>query len=301
MDYKGITLTAIFLQDKGILMISEKEFDLVVNSKKSRLELNLKDVFRHRDVIFMFVKRNFSMQYKQSILGPLWFIMNPLISTFISTVVFGNIAKIESDGVPYFLFYLAGFTLWNYFATCVTTTASTFIENANIMGKVYFPRLTVPISSVMFAAINMLIVFAMTIITIIVYKLLGSHVQPNWTAVFVPLYMVQTAALALGVGIIVSSLTTKYRDLSIMVSFCISLWMYLTPVVYPVTMAKGLLGKLIMANPMSPVIQNFKYALLGSGTFELNFWLVSLAFTVLIDFFGIMLFNKVEKTFMDTI
>ena len=282
-------------------MISEKEFDLVVSSKKSRLELNLKEVYRHRDLIFMFVKRNFSMQYKQTILGPLWFIMNPLISTIISTIVFGNIAKIESDGVPYFLFYLAGFTLWNYFATCVTTTASTFIENANIMGKVYFPRLTVPISSVMFAAINMLIVFGMTLFTIVIYGFLGCPVRPNWTAVFIPLYMIQTAALGLGVGIIVSSLTTKYRDLSIMVSFGVSLWMYLTPVVYPVTMAKGLLGKLIMANPMSPVIQNFKYALLGAGTFELNFWIISLAVTVVIDLLGIMLFNKVEKTFMDTV
>ncbi|MBQ9539452.1 MAG: ABC transporter permease [Treponema sp.] len=282
-------------------MISEKDFDFVVSAKKKWYGLNLKEVYRHRDLIYMFVKRSFTMQYKQTVLGPLWFILNPLISTFISTIVFGNIAGIKSDGIPYFLFYLTGFTLWNYFATCITTTANTFVENANIMGKVYFPRLSMPISAVFFAAINMLVVFAMTLITMAVYRLKGSAIMPNLTLLLIPVYMVQTAALGLGVGIIISSLTTKYRDLSILVGFGVSLWMYLTPVVYPMSTVRGLLGTLIMINPMSPVIQNFKYALLGAGTFELRFWLASLAVTVVIDLLGIMLFNKVEKNFMDTV
>ena len=282
-------------------MISEKDFDFVVSAQKKWYGLNLKEVYMHRDLIYMFVKRNFTMKYKQTILGPLWFIVNPLISTIISTIVFGNIAGIESDGVPYFLFYLTGFSLWNYFANCVTATASTFTQNASIMGKVYFPRLTVPISSVLFSAINMLVVFAIILIAMTVYALKGCSIAPNWTALFIPIYMIQTAMLGFGVGIIVSSLTTKYRDLSILVGFGVSLWMYLTPVVYPISTVSGMLETFIMINPMSSVIQNFKYSLLGVGRFEVFYWSLSITFTIVIDLFGIMLFNKIEKNFMDTI
>lgn len=276
-------------------------WDIVVTPERKWDELNLKEVFRYKDLIYLFVKRNFVSQYKQTVLGPLWFIINPLLTSFISTIIFGNIAHIESEGVPYFLFYLTGYCLWNYFSTCVNNTAATFTENAGIMGKVYFPRLTMPISSVVFSAINMLIVFALILITIIFYSLKGCVICPNWTLAFIPLYMLQTAALGLGVGIIVSSLTTKYRDLLVLVGFGLSLWMYLTPVVYPISTVDGLLGTLIMINPMSSIIQNLKYALLGVGSFEFTFWLLSIATTIALDLLGILLFNKVEKTFMDTV
>ena len=279
----------------------EDEFELVVTPERKWYDLKLKEVMKYRDLIFLLVKRSFTAQYKQTILGPMWFLINPLISSFISTIIFGNIAHIESDGVPYFLFYLTGYTLWNYFSTCVNNTASTFTENAGIMGKVYFPRLTMPISSVLYAGINMLIVFAMTVITIVIYVIQGCAIRPNWTIVLIPLYMLQTAALGLGVGIIISSLTTKYRDLSILVGFGISLWMYLTPVAYPMSNVDGILGTLIMINPMSPIIQNFKYALLNTGSFIGEYWIISIVVTVILNLLGILLFNKVEKTFMDTV
>lgn len=282
-------------------MTFENEFELIVTPERKWYEFKLKEVIKYKDLIILFVKRSFASQYKQTILGPAWFIINPLISSFISTIIFGNIAHIQSDGIPYFLFYLTGYTLWNYFAVCVNSTASTFTGNAGIMGKVYFPRLTMPISSVLYAAINMLIVFTMTIVTIIVYVIRGCEIHPNWTIVLIPIYMLQTAALGLGVGIIVSSLTTKYRDLSILVSFGISLWMYLTPVVYPMSATDGVLGIIILINPMSSIIQNFKYALLGTGNFVSFFWLLSIVITIVLDLIGIFLFNRIEKTFMDTV
>ncbi len=279
----------------------DEEFDLVVTPDRKWYDLKLKEVFKYRDLILLFVKRSFTSVYKQTILGPAWFIINPLISSVVSTVIFSKIAGIASDGIPYFLFYLTGYTLWNYFSSCVNNTASTFTGNASIMGKVYFPRLTMPISSVIFSAINMLIVFLMTLIAIAVYVMLGYEIQPNLTVFLIPVYMVQTAALGLGIGIIVSSLTTKYRDLSLLVGFGISLWMYLTPIVYPMSAVGGRLETIIMLNPMSSVIQNFKYALLGSGDFELSYWLISIAVTLTVDIIGVLLFNRVEKTFMDTV
>jgi len=279
----------------------DEEFDLVVTPDRKWYDLKLKEVFKYRDLILLFVQRSFTSVYKQTILGPAWFIINPLISSVVSTVIFSKIAGIASDGIPYFLFYLTGYTLWNYFSSCVNNTASTFTGNASIMGKVYFPRLTMPISSVIFSAINMLIVFLMTLIAIAVYVMLGYEIQPNLTVFLIPVYMVQTAALGLGIGIIVSSLTTKYRDLSLLVGFGISLWMYLTPIVYPMSAVGGRLETIIMLNPMSSVIQNFKYALLGSGDFELSYWLISIAVTLTVDIIGVLLFNRVEKTFMDTV
>lgn len=279
----------------------DEEFDLVVTPDRKWYDLKLKEVFKYRDLILLFVKRSFTSVYKQTILGPAWFIINPLISSVVSTVIFSKIAGIASDGIPYFLFYLTGYTLWNYFSSCVNNTASTFTGNASIMGKVYFPRLTMPMSSVIFSAINMLIVFLMTLIAIAVYVMLGYEIQPNLTVFLIPVYMVQTAALGLGIGIIVSSLTTKYRDLSLLVGFGISLWMYLTPIVYPMSAVGGRLETIIMLNPMSSVIQNFKYALLGSGDFELSYWLISIAVTLTVDIIGVLLFNRVEKTFMDTV
>ncbi len=280
---------------------NSENWDIVITPKRKWYELRVGEVFRYRDLIWLLVKRSFSAQYKQTVLGPLWFIINPLITTFISTLIFGNIAKIESDGVPYFLFYLCGYTLWNYFSTCVTQTSNTFATNANIMGKVYFPRLTMPIASVIFSAVNMLIIFVMSLITILIYRLNGTEIRMSAMVLIIPLLMIQTAVLGLGVGIIISSLTTKYRDLTILVGFGVQLWMYITPVVYPMTSVEGPLKTIILLNPMSAVIQNYKYALLGIGTFELHYWLISIAITIVLFFGGVLLFNKVEQTFMDTV
>lgn len=276
-------------------------WDVVITPKRKWYELRLKEVYSYRDLIWLLVKRSFSAQYKQTVLGPLWFIINPLITSFISTLVFGNIAGIESDGVPYFLFYLCGYTLWNYFSTCVNQTSTTFTTNANIMGKVYFPRLTMPISAVIFSALNMIIIFFLSVIAMIVYGLRGFEIHTTVMVWIIPLLMVQTAVLGLGVGIIISSLTTKYRDLTILVGFGIQLWMYITPVVYPMTAVKGTLKTVILLNPMSAVIQNYKYALLGIGTFEPLYWLISIAMTAILFILGVLLFNNVEQTFMDTV
>ena len=273
----------------------------VITPKRKWYDFNIKELIQYRDLVFMFVKRSFTSQYKQTILGPLWFIINPLLTSFISTVVFGGIAGIKTGEVPYFLFYLCGFTLWNYFATCVNQTSTTFSTNANIMGKVYFPRLTMPISSVIFAAINMLVVFVMTVMVMIVYSFKGCPIRPNIYLVLLPVLVIQTAALGLGVGIIVSSLTTKYRDLVVLVSFGVNLWMYATPVVYPLEQVSGKLRTAVLINPMSAVINNFRYALLGEGEFEFFWWIVSIVVTFIMLLLGILLFNKVEKTFMDTV
>lgn len=276
-------------------------WEIIIVPNRKWYDLRISELGRYKDLIWLFVKRSFTAQYKQTILGPLWFIINPLITSVISTVIFGNIAGLESDGVPYFLFYLCGYTLWNYFSTCVNTTSSTFTANAGIMGKVYFPRLTMPISSVIFAGINMIVVFILSIITMIVYSMQGYEFHIGAIVVIIPVLMIQTAVLGLGVGIIVSSLTTKYRDLVILVSFGLSLWMYLTPVVYPMTQVTGKLKTLILLNPMSAIIQNYKYALLGIGTFEFGYWILSIVITVIVFLLGVLLFNKVEQTFMDTV
>lgn len=279
----------------------ENDWDVVITPDRKWYELKLKEVFQYKDLIFLFVKRNFSAQYKQTILGPLWFIITPLLSSFVSTIIFGNIAGIGSDGVPYFLFYLCGYTLWNYFSTCVSVTSSTFVANAGIMGKVYFPRLTMPIASVIFSALNMIIIFVMSAVTMAIYLCRGYEIHPNILILVIPVLMIQTALLGLGAGIIVSSLTTKYRDLTILVGFGLNLWMYLTPVVYPMSEVHGVLRTLILINPMSAVIQNYKYALLGIGSFEGFYWLTSMCVTAGVFLIGVLLFNKVEGTFMDTV
>ena len=273
----------------------------VISSKRKWYELDLKELVRYRDLIYMFVKRNFTAQYKQTILGPLWFIINPLLTSFISTVVFGGIARIESDGIPYFLFYLCGFTLWNYFATCVNQTSTTFTANAAIMGKVYFPRLTMPISSVIYAAINMIIVLFMTVITAIICSYRGVELHITPCVLLIPVLIIQTAALSLGVGIIISSLTTKYRDLAVLTTFGVNLWMYATPVVYPLSKVSGKLRLAVSLNPMSAIINNFRYAMLGVGELETFWWGISAILTVVTLMIGVLLFNSVEKTFMDTV
>lgn len=280
--------------------MSEKQIT-VIKPKTGWLEINFREVKQYRDLIFLFVKRNFVVQYKQTILGPLWFIINPLLTTVMFTFVFGTIAGLSTDEVPQFAFYLSGTALWQYFATCLNQTSTTFTGNAHIFGKVYFPRITMPIATVIFSLISFGVVFIMSIITNCIYMLQGANITPNWSVILIPILVIQVAVLGLGFGIIISSLTTKYRDLAVLVSFGVQLWMYATPVAYSKSQLSPMLCKIVMLNPVSPIICNFRYALLGCGEFEVGYWLISMVVTVVVLAIGIIMFNRVEKTFMDTV
>lgn len=274
---------------------------IVIKPKTGLLEVDLKELWRYRDLIFLFVKRNFSATYKQTILGPLWFVINPLVTTVLYTLVFGGIAGLSTAGVPQFAFYLCSNAIWQYFANCITQTSNTFVNNSGIMGKVYFPRLVMPISAVIYALINFGIVFAMSMIVNIVYAIQGSNVHLGVGLLLVPILVLQAAMLSLGVGIIVSSLTTKYRDLQVVVGFGVSLWMYASPVVYTIEQIPEKWRSLLLLNPMAPLVNNFRYAVLGCGSFETTYWIASWGVTVVLLMVGVLLFNKVEKTFMDTV
>ena len=279
----------------------EQQWKRVIEPKTRLLDLKLGELVEYRDLIWMFVKRSFKSAYKQTILGPLWFIINPLITSLLFTVVFGGIAKISTDGVPQFLFYMAGNTAWSYFATCITATSSTFTANAGVFGKVYFPRLVMPISTVIYSVLSFLIQLTMMIGFMIYFVAIGENVHPNMYICLVPVFVLHMAAMGLGFGIIISSLTTKYRDLSILVGFGVQLWMYITPIVYPVSTLSEKAKSLIMLNPMAPIINNFKYAFLGCGQMEWGYWGISAIVTLVVLFIGLVIFNRVEKTFMDTV
>lgn len=281
--------------------MGESQKKTVIKPKTGWFEIDIKELVRYRYLVFMFVKRNFSVQYKQTILGPLWFIINPLLTTGMFTFVFGKVAGIPTDGVPQFLFYMSGNTFWSFFATCLTSTSSTFTNNAGLFGKIYFPRLTVPVSTVIFSGISFLIQLGMLICFTIYYAFSGAEISVHRELLLLPVWMIQIALLGLGVGILISSLTTKYRDFTILVSFGVQLWMYVTPVVYPVSSLSGRRRFILLLNPVAPVINNFRYALLGCGTMEWGFWLVSLAITTAMLAFGIIIFSRVEKDFMDTV
>src|SRR6476620_3609570 len=279
-----------------------KEWDMVIRPKIGWLDLHLADLWRYRDLTAMFVWRDFVAQYKQTILGPLWNILQPLFTTLIFTVVFGKMAKLPTDGVPPLLFYLAGVTCWSYFADCVSRTSATFIGNAAIFGKVYFPRLSVPLSHVISSMIKFAIQFALFLTFLIFYWMEGTAVQPSAAIALTPLLLLLMAGLSLGAGIIVSALTTRYRDLQQLVVFGVQLMMYATPVVYPLSMiGGGSFRWLILANPMTPIVETFRYAYLGSGTLDAVYLCYSAGFTAVVLLVGIVLFNHVERTFMDTV
>lgn len=273
-----------------------------IESKSKLLDLNLKEVWRYRDLIILFTKRSFKVRYKQTILGPAWLLLNPFITSVMYNIVFGVIAGLSTEGVPQLLFYMGSNAVWAFFAACLTTTANTFLSNAGIFGKVYFPRLTMPVSSVLGALINFCIQFLMFGF-FWVYFIAVHQVSPNW--IYIPLFvlvLLQLGCLGLGFGIIISSLTTKYRDLGILVGFGVQLWMYGTPVVYPISVLNNPTLKLLVhINPVSQALETFRYIFLGTGEVSLFWWTVSAAITFVVLFLGIVLFNRVEKTFMDTI
>lgn len=280
--------------------MSEK-WTTIIKPKTGLFDINLKELIQYKDLIIMFVKRDFKTLYKQTILGPLWIIINPLLTTIMYTIVFGNIANISTDGMPQIVFYMLGTTVWTYFSASLTKTASTFTANAAILGKVYFPRLVMPISTVLSGLINFGVQFVMFLLFAIYYYVKGDPINPNVYILITPLLLLQLALLSLGFGIIISSLTTKYRDLAVLVGFGVQLWMYATPVVYPASQIGGKLKTLMMLNPVSPIVESFRYAFLGSGSIPFNFLLISMVNTLIVLLIGVVLFSKVEKTFMDTV
>ena len=273
----------------------------IIKPKTGWFDINLKELIQYKDLIVMFVKRDFKTMYKQTILGPLWIIINPLMTTLMYTIVFGNIANISTDGMPQIVFYMLGTTVWTYFSSCLTKTSSTFTGNAAIFGKVYFPRLVTPISTVISGLINFGVQFLMFLGFMAYFMIKGSPIEPNLWILITPLLLVQLAALALGFGIIISSMTTKYRDLAVLVTFGVQLWMYATPVVYPASQIGGKLKTLMMLNPVSPIVESFRYAFLGSGSIPWNYLGISVVTTLVVLFAGVVLFSRVEKTFMDTV
>lgn len=282
----------------------EKHWTAIIKPKKKMFDLNLKEVYKYKDLIWLFVKRDIKTRYKQTVLGPLWFIIQPLLSSVIHTIVFGTIAGIAPGGVPQYLFFLAGSISWGLFSGCLSSTSNTFVSNAGVFGKVYFPRLTTPIATVITQMFNFLIQFAIFMLMSLIFFLSGEYFEITWAAALLPLLMLQMALLGLGCGIIISSLTTKYRDLQVLVGFGMSLWMYLTPVVYSAASIGG--GKfytVMMLNPVSPIIEIFKYGWLGGGAGSMPwlYWGISWIFTFVVLFFGIIIFNKIEKNFMDTV
>ena len=280
---------------------SKKDWDIIIQPKTRWFDLHLADLLRYRDLTILFVWRDFVSSYKQTILGPLWHLITPLITTLIFTIIFNRIADIPTDGLPPFLFYMCGLTAWNYFADCLNRTSGTFISNANIFGKVYFPRLIVPVSVVLSNLVKFIIQFALFIGFMLFFGLRGSSIHPNLFMLLTPYLLVLMAALGLGAGIIVSSLTTRYRDLQVLVGFGVQLLMYATPIVYPLSAVPDKYRWLVLMNPMTSVIEAFRYAFLGNGAFNILYLSYSTGATLLILFLGILLFNHVEKTFMDTV
>ena len=279
----------------------DNNWTTIIKPKTGWFDINLKELIQYKDLIVMFVKRDFKTMYKQTILGPLWIIINPLMTTLMFTVVFGNIANISTDGMPQIVFNMLGTTVWTYFSSCLTKTSSTFTGNAAIFGKVYFPRLVTPISTVISGLINFGVQFLMFLGFMAYFMIKGSPIEPNLWILITPLLLVQLAALALGFGIIISSMTTKYRDLAVLVTFGVQLWMYATPVVYPASQIGGKLKTLMMLNPVSPIVESFRYAFLGSGSIPWNYLGISVVTTLVVLFAGVVLFSRVEKTFMDTV
>ena len=281
---------------------SKSYWTTTITPKDKLLAVDWREVWRYRDLFLLFVDRNFRTAYKQTILGPLWFVITPVLSVFVYVAVFGGIANIPTDGVPAVLFYLLGIAIWTYFASCVSATSNSFVTNADIFGKVYFPRIIMPLVAVTTNLLTLAIQLAIFAAFYIGYVATGTALTLHWQIVLFPLLIVLLALMAVGFGMIFSSLTTKYRDLQIMLTKLISLWVYATPVIYPLSMVTNPKLHLAMSlNPVTPVMEAAKYALLGQGQFSWLWLGYSAACTLVLLVLGLMLFNKVQKSFMDTV
>ena len=284
--------------------MDQKEWDIIIQPNSKLFNLNLKEVWRYKDLLNMYVKRDIVTLYKQTILGPIWYIIQPLTTTIMFMFVFGGIAGISTDGLPQPLFYMAGILCWNYFSECLTRCSETFNANQNVFGKVYFPRLVVPLSIAISSLLKMAIQFALFIAIYFFYIFQGYTPQVTWYILLFPVLIIMLAGLGLGFGLLISSMTTKYRDLKFLVSFGVQLWMYITPVIYPLSVLKNNYPQYVWAiviNPLTAVIETFKIGFLGQGTFSWTYLIYSLLFTFVIMTWGIVTFNKVQRSFMDTI
>lgn len=285
--------------------MSERELDpawtTVIRPKGHWFDLRLRELWSYRDLVVLFVRRDFVAQYQQTILGPLWHLVQPLLTTVTFTIVFGRIARIPTDSLPPFLFYLSGTVLWGYFSTSFTKTSHTFVANANVFGKIYFPRLAVPVSTLGTSLIGFMIQFVIFLGFLTYFMTQGANVDPNLWVLATPLLLLLMAGIGLGGGVILSAFTTRYRDLASVVTFGISLLMYMTPVVYPLSTVPEAYRPIVMANPITPIIEAFRFAFLGVGTISAAHLTYTAIFTVAIVICGILIFNRIERTFMDTV
>jgi lipopolysaccharide transport system permease protein len=279
----------------------ESEWTEVIHPEHKLFDLKLRDVWKYRDLLLLLVRRDFVATYKQTILGPIWFFLQPILTTLTFTLIFGRIAGLSTDGLPMMLFYLAGITMWNYFAECLNRTATVFKDNATVFGKVYFPRLVMPLSIIVSNLIKLGIQFLLFLCFWGYYLFTGANVQPNAVIMMFPLLVIMMGGLGLGFGMIISAMTTKYRDLVFLLTFGVQLLMYATPVIYPLSSIGAKYQWLILANPMSSIIETFRYGFLGTGSFNWNSLLYSGGFTLVVMVMGTIVFNRVEKSFMDTV
>ncbi len=281
--------------------MKEEKWDTIITSKTPVFDLRLDEIWRYRDLLILFVKRDIAQVYKQTILGPLWFFIQPFITTVVFTVVFGNMAEIPTDGIPPVLFYLSGITFWNFFAESLNKSSTVFRDNQNIFGKVYFCRLVLPLSIVMNNLVRFGIQLVMFLLCYFYFLYTNPLIQPNWYALLFPLLVVITGGLALGFGLIISSMTAKYRDLLFLIQFGIQLWMFATPIIWPLSEVSDDLRFYAILNPMTAVIESFKYGFIGEGTFSWLYLGYSFGFMLFIVMVGIVSFNRIEKTFVDII
>ncbi len=279
----------------------DEKWDLVVRPQSAWLDLNLKELWRYRDLLVLFVKRDIVSVYKQTILGPIWFVLQPILTSLTFTVVFGEMAKLSTDGSPKFLFYLAGITCWNYFADCINNTSNTFISNAAIFGKVYFPRLISPLSIVISSILKFLIQFVLFLFVYVYYWWNGGIGSPNYLVFYLPILVILMGLMGLGLGIIISSMTTKYRDLRFLISFGVQLMMYVTPAILPLSEFSGVMRKVAIINPMTPIIETFKAGFIQNTNYTSSDLIYSAVFSLVLFLLAILIFNKVEKSFMDTV
>ncbi len=285
-------------------MDKSEKWDFIIENKSNPFSLELKEVWRYRDLLTMYVKRDIITFYKQTILGPLWFVIQPVFTTLMFMFVFGGIAGISTDGIPQAVFYLSGLVCWNYFSDCLTKCSDTFNANQQIFGKVYFPRLIVPLSITVSNLIKMAIQFALFLVVYIYYYITLDSFHINPTILLFPLLILMLGGLGLGFGLIISSMTTKYRDLRFLISFGVQLWMYITPVIYPLSVMKNNYSHymwVIVANPLTSILETFKYGFTGVGVFNWGYLAYSFIFTVVTLLLGIVTFNRVQKNFMDVI
>lgn len=284
-----------------VLGREESDWDLVIDARHQLLAIPFREIWRYRDLMLLMVRRDFVALYKQTILGPLWFLIQPILTTVVFTIIFGNIAKISTDGLPHVLFYMSGITCWNYFSECLTKTSETFNANASIFGKVYFPRIIMPLSMVVSGLLKFAIQFLLLGCFIVWFIATGTAVHITPAVLLFPLLVLIMGMLSLGLGMIISSLTTKYRDLRFLLQFGIQLMMYATPIIYPVSSIPEKYHWLIFSNPMTAIIETFRHGFLGSGALNITTLLYSGVISIFILAIGTIIFNRIEKTFMDTV